>query len=120
MSNVEVTKTAPAAAPKAAVKKTAAKKAAPKAAAKAKAKRAPRAKTDPKLVADLVALLKSKKGTTYAEAAAALKLKSKGDKPHQTPAAQVRAMVRDKVRLVHEITDGDFDSARGGQVYLIK
>lgn len=85
-----------------------------------KAKRAPRAKVDPQVVADLVALLKRKNGTTYAEAAKALKITSKGDKPHQTPAAQVRAMVRDRVRINHEITDGDFDSERGGQIYLIK
>jgi hypothetical protein len=105
------------AAPKTAVKKAAKKAAAKKAAAP---KRAARAKLDPKLVADAVTMLKSKKGATYAEIATALKLKSKGDKPHQSPAAQVRALVRDRVRVAHEITDGDFASERGGQVYLIK
>jgi len=119
-TKTDTTKTAPvapvAAAPKAAVKK-AAKKVATK---KAAAKRAPRAKPDPKVVAEAVALLKTKKGATYAEIAAALKLKSKGDKPHQSPAAQVRALVRDRVRIAHEITDGDYDAERGGQVYLIK
>ena len=114
------TKPAPVAAPKAAVKKTAAKKAAPKTAAKVKTKRAPRATVDPKLVADLVALLKKPKGTTYAEAAKALGLKSKGDKPHQSPAAQVRALVRDRVRTAHEIIDDDFNTDRGGQVYHVK
>jgi hypothetical protein len=110
-----VTAPAAAAAPKAAVKK-----AAKKAAKKVAAKRAPRAKLDPKLVTEAIALLKAKKGATYVEIAKALKLKSKGDRPHQTPSAQVRVMVRDKVRLVHEITDGDYDAERGGQIYLIK
>lgn len=111
MSDINTTKTAPAA-PKAAVKKAAKKKAA--------TKRATRATVDPKLVADLIALLKRKNGVTYVEAAALLKLKSKGTMAHQTPKAQVRVMVRDKVRTTHEITDGDFDSARGGQIFLIK
>jgi hypothetical protein len=103
-------------APKAAVKK-AAKKVATKKAAAPKTKRA---QLDPKLVAEAIAMLKTKKGATYSEIATALKLKSKGDAPHQSPQAQVRALVRDKVRADHAITDGDFDSERGGQVYLIK
>lgn len=115
----DIKTTAVPAAPKAAPK-TATKKAAAKKAAAPKAQRAPRAKVSDEVVAKLVALLKGKKGATYAEAAKALNLKSKGDKPHQSPSAQVRALVRDRVRLVHEITDGDFDSERGGQVYLIK
>lgn len=122
MSNVVSIKpvAAPAAAPKAAVKKTAAKKAAPKAAKKIAAKRAPRAKLDPAIVAAAIALLKSVKGATYSEIADKLKLKSKGDKPHQSPKAQVRALVRDQVRKSHEIVDGDFNTDRGGQIYFIK
>ena len=118
MSDINTTKSAPVAAPKAAAKKTAAKK--KTTTKKAAAKRAPRAKLDPKLVADAIALLKSKKGATYSEIADALKLKSKGDKPHQSPTAQVRALVRDKVRTEHEIVDGDFNTDRGGQIYFIK
>jgi len=106
MSDINVSKSAPA------PKSTKSTKAAPKA--------AKRGKVTPEQVAKLVALLRKPKGTTYKEAAKALGLKPKGDQPHQQPAAQVRAMVRDKVRLVHEIIDGDFNSDRGGQVYHVK
>lgn len=104
-------KSAPVAAPKAAPKK---------AAAAPKAKRPARAKVDPKLVAEMIALLKSAKGATYSEIADKLKIKSKGDKPHQSPKAQVRALVRDQVRKSHEIVDGDFNTDRGGQIYFAK
>jgi hypothetical protein len=118
-TKTDTTKPAPvAAAPKAAVKKVATKKVAAK--AKAKTKRAPRAKVDPKLVSDMIALLKSVKGATYSEIADKLKIKSKGDAPHQSPKAQVRALVRDQVRKSHEIVDGDFNTDRGGQIYMIK
>jgi len=117
-TKTDTTKPAPvAAAPKAAVKKAATKKVAAKAKA---AKRAPRAKVDPKLVSDMIALLKSVKGATYSEIADKLKIKSKGDAPHQSPKAQVRALVRDQVRKSHEIVDGDFNTDRGGQIYMIK
>lgn len=81
---------------------------------------APRATTDSSLVVDLVALLKSKAGATYAEAASALGLKPKGDKPHQSPAAQVRALVRDKVRLLHNVVLAERNSERGGAVYRLQ
>jgi hypothetical protein len=104
-TKTDTTKPAPvAAAPKAAVKKVATKKVAAKA----------------KVVADMIALLKSVKGATYSEIADKLKIKSKGDAPHQSPKAQVRALVRDQVRKSHEIVDGDFNTDRGGQIYMIK
>jgi hypothetical protein len=99
-------------------------KAVPKAKAKAKAKSAPktapkRATIAPETIAALIALLKTKKGATNDEAATALKIKSKGDAPHQSPSAQVRALIRDKVRPSHKII-AEHDGERGGVVFRIK
>ena len=101
-------------------------KAKPKAAAKAKPKVAAKSATpkapkplDAKVVA-LIALLKTAKGATNGEAAEALKLKATGKGAHQTPVAQVRAMIRDKVRKLHTVTAGDHDAERGGIVQRIK
>ena len=105
------------AAPKAAAKKAAAPKAATPKAEKPKAEKKPK-ELDPKVV-ELIALLKTKKGATNDEAAKALKLKAKGDAPHQSPVAQVRAMIRDKVRKLHTVTASDHDSERGGVVFRI-
>jgi hypothetical protein len=74
---------------------------------------------DPKVVA-LIKLLQSAKGATNEEAAKALGLKAKGKGAHQTPVAQVRAMIRDKVRKLHTVTAGDHDAERGGIVQRIK
>lgn len=104
--------------PKSAKTKSAAKpKTAPKSAA-AKTPKTPKP-LDATVVA-LIALLKSAKGATNEEAATALKLKSKGKGAHQTPVAQVRAMIRDKVRKLHTVTAGDHDAERGGIVQRIK
>lgn len=71
------------------------------------------------LVPALVKLFRSKIGATYAEAAKKLGIEPKGDKPHQSPAAQVRALVRDKVRQLHEIVAAGHDRERGGVVYRL-
>lgn len=102
------------AAPKAAAKKTAAPKIAPK----TPVKREPKP-LDAKVV-ELIALLKTKKGATNEEAAKALKLKAKSDKPHHQPSALVRAMIRDKVRKLHTVDASEHDAERGGIVYTIK
>ena len=110
---------------------TAAKTARPKAAAKAKARTkkpaappAATAKPDKPAVPDtrpakplaahvveLVALLKTKNGTTNEEAAE----KIKGFKK----ARDVRAAIRDKVRKIHTVTK-EHDGTRGGVVFRIK
>lgn len=81
---------------------------------------APRANVDYTLVAELIALLKSETGVSYTEAAQVLQIKPKGDRPHQTPAAQVRALVRDRVRPTYEIVGVAHDRDRGGAVYRLK
>lgn len=101
---------------KKAAPKTAGKKAAAPKPAKAKAEKKPK-DLDPKVV-ELIALLKTKKGATNDEAAKALKLKAKGTAPHQSASAQVRAMIRDKVRRLHEVK-ADHDSERGGVVFRV-
>lgn len=101
--------------PKSAKTKSAAK---PKTAPKSAAAKTPKP-LDATVVA-LIALLKSAKGATNEEAATALKLKSKGKGAHQTPVAQVRAMIRDKVRKLHTVTASDHDAERGGIVQRIK
>lgn len=79
-----------------------------------------REKVNSTLVAKLISLLKSERGATYAEAAEILKIVPKGDRPHQTPAAQVRALVRDKVRPAHAVIGIDHDRNRGGAVYRLQ
>ncbi len=110
----------PKAEPKAAAKKTAPKAAAKTAAepkaAKPKAEKKPK-ELDPKVV-ELIALLKTKKGATNEEAAKALKLKAKGTAPHQSASAQVRAMIRDKVRKLHDVK-AEHDGERAGVVFRI-
>lgn len=85
-----------------------------------KAEKKPRAPKPlaPEVVA-LIALLKTKKGATNEEAAEQLKLKSKGKAAHQSPSAQVRAMIRDKVRKLHTV-ESEHDPERSGIVFRIK
>lgn len=71
------------------------------------------------IVAALVALLKSPDGVSYAEAAQRLNLQPKGDKPHHAPAAQIRALVRDKVRKLYPVASIANDPARGGTIYRL-
>jgi hypothetical protein len=72
------------------------------------------------VVTALVDLLRAPGGISYAEAASRLNLQPKGDKPHHAPAAQVRALVRDKVRKLHPVVTIARDPARGGAVYRLQ
>lgn len=71
------------------------------------------------VVTALVDLLRAPGGISYVEAASRLNLQTKGDKPHHAPAAQVRALVRDKVRKLHPVVTIARDPARGGAVYRL-
>lgn len=71
------------------------------------------------IVTALVDMLRAPGGISYVEAASRLNLQPKGDKPHHAPAAQVRAMVRDKVRKLHPVVTVARDPARGGAVYML-
>lgn len=72
------------------------------------------------IVTALVDMLRAPGGISYVEAASRLNLQPKGDKPHHAPAAQVRAMVRDKVRPLHPVVTIARDPARGGAVYRLQ
>lgn len=52
--------------------------------------------------------------------AKALGIEPKGDLPHQSPAAQVRALVRDKVRAAHQVVVAGYERDRGGAVYRLQ
>lgn len=72
------------------------------------------------VVTALVDLLRAPGGISYVEAASRLNLQPKGDKPHHAPAAQVRALVRDKVRKLHPVVTIARNPARGGAVYRLQ
>ncbi len=72
------------------------------------------------IVTALVDMLRAPGGISYVEAASRLNLQPKGDKPHHAPAAQVRAMVRDKVRKLHPVVTIARDASRGGAVYRLQ
>ncbi len=72
------------------------------------------------IVTALVDLLRAPNGISYVEAASRLNLQPKGDKPHHAPAAQIRALVRDKVRKLHPVVTIARDPQRGGALYRLQ